>query len=106
MTNVDAVRDGVRLRHVLSVCLLDEQRVMTVPELVIKVEAFGLPISGRASKTVSDSLRWEVCKGRVVRVTRSRYRAGSMPRSTEWWIRRQVDAYQADCRSDTGRRAV
>lgn len=76
----------------LSVCLLDEQKVMTVPELVGKVEAFGLPISGRASKTVSDSLRGEVRKGRVVRVERSRYRAGSMPRSTEWWIRRQVAA--------------
>lgn len=68
---------------------------MTVPELVVKAEAFGLPISGCASKTVSDSLRWEVRKGRVVRVDRSGYRAGSMPRSTEWWIRKQVAAYQS-----------
>ena len=68
---------------------------MTVPELVVMVEAFGLSISGRASKTVSDSLRWEVRKGRVVRVERSRYRAGSMPRSTEWWIRKQAAAYRS-----------
>lgn len=95
MIDVCRVRDGARLRHILSVSLLDEQRVMTVAELVVKVEAFGLPIPGRASKTVSDSLRSEVRKGRVARVERSRYRAGSMPSSTEWWIRRQVAAYQA-----------
>ena len=67
---------------------------MTVPEIVDKVEAFGLSIPGRASKTVSDALRWEVNKGRIVRLSRSRYGTGSMPRSTEWWIRTQVAAYK------------
>ncbi len=67
---------------------------MTVPEIVAGVEAFGLSIPGRASKTVSDALRSEVRKGRAVRLDRSRYRTASMPRSTEWWIRSQVAAYQ------------
>ena len=67
---------------------------MTVPEIVAGVEAFGLPVPGRSSKTVSDALRWEVRKGRVVRLDRSRYRTGSMPRSTEWSIRTQLAAYQ------------
>jgi len=78
----------------ICVCLLDEQRIMTVPEIVVGVEALGLSIPGRSSKTVSDALRWEVRKGRAVRLERSRYRAGSIPRSTEWWIRKQVSAYQ------------
>jgi len=94
MAEIGRVRDGVRLRHVICACLLDEQTIMTVPEIVAEVEAFGLSIPGRASKTVSDALRSEVRKGRVVRLERSRYRTGSMPRSTEWWIRRQVVAYQ------------
>jgi len=67
---------------------------MTIPEIVAELEAFGLPIPGRSSKTISDALRWEVRKGRVVRLERSRYQTGSMPRSTEWWIRTQVVAYR------------
>ena len=78
----------------ICACLLEEQRAMTVPEIVAGVEAFGLSVPGRSSKVVSDALRWEVRKGRIVRLERSRYRTGSMPRSTEWWIRRQVAAYQ------------
>ena len=88
------VRDGVRLRHAICVCLLDEQRAMTVPEIVTGVEALGLSIPGRASKTISDALRWEARKGRAVRLERARYRTGTMPRSTEWWIRSQVAAHQ------------
>lgn len=67
---------------------------MTVPEIVAGVEAVGLSIPGRASKVISDALRWKVRQGRIVRLERSRYQTGSMPRSTEWWIRKQVAAYQ------------
>ncbi len=67
---------------------------MTLPEIVAGVEAFGLPIPGRSSKTISDALQWEEGKGRVVRLDRSRYQTGSMPRSTEWWIRTQLAAYR------------
>ena len=94
MADMGRVRDGVRLRHAICVCLLEEQRAMTVPEIVAGVEALGLSIPGRASKTVSDALRWEARKGRAVRFERSRYRTGTMPRSTEWWIRSQVAAHQ------------
>ena len=94
MADMGRVRDGVRLRHAICVCLLEERRAMTVPEIVGGIEALGLSIPGRASKTVSDALRWEARKGRAVRLERSRYRIGTMPRSTEWWIRSQVAAHQ------------
>jgi hypothetical protein len=94
MADIGRVRDGVRLRHAICVCLLEEQRAMTVPEIVAGVEARGLSIPGRASKTVSDALRWEARKGRAIRLERSQYRTGTMPRSTEWWIRSQVAAHQ------------
>lgn len=92
---------GVQLRYAICVCLLDAQVPLTLPEVVAGLEELGVPVPGRTSKTVSDALRWEVRKGRAVRLARSLYRAGSMPRSSEWWIRRQVAA-RRDCRSHAG----
>jgi hypothetical protein len=81
---------GMNLRYLLTVVLLDAGRPLTTAELVEAVRSSGRDIAGRASKTVSDALRWEIRKGRVVRLGRSVYRCGSMPRSTQWWIRRRV----------------
>lgn len=86
----DQPLSGVELRYTLTVILLDAGRPLAVAELVEAVRCGGMAIPGRASKTISDALRWEVRKGRVVRVRRSTYARGSMPRSTEWWIRNQV----------------
>ena len=94
MADMGRVRDGVLLRYAICVCLLEDQKAMTVPEIVTGVEALGVAIPGRSSKTVSDALRWEAHKGRAVRLERSRYRTGTMPRSTEWWIRSHVAAHQ------------
>lgn len=79
------------LRYVLTIVLLDAGRPLSTSELLTAVRAAGRDVSGRASKTVSDALRWEVRRGRVVRVGRSQYAPGTMPRSTQWWIRRRVD---------------
>jgi hypothetical protein len=81
----------VDLRYLLTVVLLDAGRELTTDELVAAVRSSGQDVAGRASKTVSDALRWEVGKGRVVRIKRSTYARGSMPRSTQWWIRHRVD---------------
>jgi len=81
---------GRDLRYLLTVVLLENNRPMTVPELVQEVERSGATLGGRASKAVSDALRWEVRKGRVLRVGRSLYGPGSMPRSTRSWIRQMV----------------
>lgn len=89
---VPTTLSGIELRFVLCVYLLDARRTVTVSELVAHVEGLGVPLAGRTSKLISDALRWEVPKGRVRRVGRSRYAAGRMPRSTEWWIRTRAAA--------------
>jgi hypothetical protein len=81
---------GIELRYLLTVSLLDADRSRTVVDLVDTVHAAGFALPGRASKAVSDALRWEIGKGRVQRVGRGRYAAGRMPRSTEWWLRARV----------------
>ncbi|MEY2591937.1 MAG: hypothetical protein QOJ67_3921 [Acidimicrobiaceae bacterium] len=81
---------GLELRYALCVCLLDARSPLTVPQLVNRVEALGFAVTGRPSKSVSDALRWEVRRGRIDRLGRGLYVSGSMPRSTEWWIRRRV----------------
>jgi hypothetical protein len=83
---------GIELRYVVTVMLLDQMRELTLVEVVDGLAALGIRVRGRPSKTISDALRWEVRKGRVVRVGRGRYGPGRMPRSTEWWLRRRVDS--------------
>lgn len=56
---------------------------MTVAELVTELHRWGFTVAGRPSKTVSDTLRWEVRRDRVRRRGRGRYQPGPMPRSTE-----------------------
>ncbi|MGK2948350.1 MAG: hypothetical protein ACSLFP_07235 [Acidimicrobiales bacterium] len=75
------------LRYLLTLLLRETGRPMTIRELVAAVEASGVRIDGRAGKVISDSLRWEVRRGRAVRVGRASYRAGEMPRSTASWMR-------------------
>lgn len=55
----------------------------TVPDLLAGLRFWGLAVEGRPSKTVSDALRWERRRGRVIRRGRGLYSAGDMPRSTE-----------------------
>ena len=94
-----------RLRYVLTRALMDSPRPHTLAELVELAKWHRCQLSGRPSKVVSDALRWEVRKGRVVRISRDVYRIGSMPRSTEWWIRACVwedDRWRARSASDRG----
>lgn len=60
----------------------------TVEQLVDAMGAKGIEVLGRPSKEISDALRTEVSRGRVVRLERGTYRAGSMPESTGRFIRR------------------
>lgn len=83
------------LRYVLCLMLLDRGRTMTVPDLLEGLDRQGLSVVGRASKAVSDALRWERRRGRVVRLDRGRYRTGAIPRSTIWWLRQQVREMEA-----------
>lgn len=83
---------GRPLRYLLTTLLREAGRPLAVRELVSLCEAEGVVFSGRASKIVSDALRWEIPWGRVVRLRRGVYRFAGMPRSTGHWIRVRVGA--------------
>jgi hypothetical protein len=87
---LDRTISGLDVRYVACVCLLDARSPMTLKQLIAGIEMMGFVVAGRPSKTVSDALRWEVRRGRIRRVGRALYAPGSMPRSTEWYIRRRV----------------
>jgi hypothetical protein len=86
--------DGRRLRYLLTIVLRDRRKEMSIEELVEVAAAHGLQVQGRPSKIVSDALRWEVRKGRIVRLRRGLYGPGAMPRSTDWWIRACLEEHE------------
>ena len=86
---------GLELRSVLVVVLLDAASPRTVSDLVEALRGAGFDLGARPGKAVSDALRWEVRRGRVVRLGRGRYGPGSMPKSTAWDIRRRASVVLA-----------
>lgn len=81
---------GRQFRYLLTLHLVDAGRPLTVAELVRRVEGDGFAVSGRLSKVVSDALRWEVRRGRVVRLGRGEYGVGRIPRSTLHRMRQRI----------------
>lgn len=79
---------GRALRFILVNEMMAAGGPVTVAELVRFIDHAGLPVEGRASKVISDALRWEVRRGRVVRLSRGVYQYRSAPRSTARRIRR------------------
>lgn len=94
MDNLGRLR-GTELRYVLTMHLFDHGPA-TVNDLVDALSARGFRTSGRASKSVSDALRWEIGHDRVRRLGRGRYGPGWMPRSTEHRIHQRVLALRED----------
>jgi hypothetical protein len=81
---------GTDLRYLLTAYLFDHGPA-TVEELVDALAYHGFRAAGRrSSKSVSDALRWEMARGRVIRVGRGHYRAGAMTRATQQRIVRRV----------------
>ncbi len=76
---------GRELRYVLTNYISRGYR--TIAELVNKLAEDGFTVWGRASKVVSDALRWEVRNGRVRRIRRGLYAIDSIPRTTLHRIR-------------------
>jgi hypothetical protein len=93
MNNLLEVR-GIELRYLLTTYLFDHRQA-TVDELVEALTYQGFRVSGRASKSVSDALRWEMAHGRVIRLRRGRYGPAWMPRATEHRIDQRVKALRA-----------
>ncbi len=71
---------GRDLRYVLTSYI--DAGCTTVGGLVRRLAADGYTVWGRASKVVSDALRWEVRNGRVVRIRRGVYGINTIPRTT------------------------
>ena len=63
---------------------------MTVTEVVEELLEHDVAVPGRAGKTISDALRWEVRKGRVRRIGPATYAFGWMPASTGRWMRSEL----------------
>ena len=77
---------GRGLRFVL-VNELARHGTLTVAEMVTIVRRYRFDLGGRESKIISDALRWELARGRVVKLARGVYRYGKMPPSTARRIR-------------------
>ncbi len=86
---------GIGLRYALTFQLF-QHGAATVPELIEALHYHHFAISGRASKAMSDALRWEIAHGRVRRPARGRYGPAKMPRATEIRIRDRVLALRSE----------
>jgi hypothetical protein len=86
---------GTDLRYVLT-RMLQLLGPLTVAELVAELNLWGFTVNGRPSKTVSDTLRWEMRRDRVRRRGRGRYQQGAVPRSTEHRIIMRVRALREE----------
>jgi hypothetical protein len=85
---------GIELRYLLTTHLFDHGPAI-VAELVDALRYQGFDVGGRASKSVSDALRWEIGHGRVIKFGRGRYGPAWMPRATEYRIDQRVLALRA-----------
>jgi hypothetical protein len=101
MTNSRGLR-GIELRYVLTDILAVHGKA-TIPDLIETLECQGFSVAGRASKAISDALRWEIRRGRVRRLRRGFYGPGVIPRSTEQHIHRRVLALRDEAMKITGR---
>jgi hypothetical protein len=101
MTNSRVLR-GIELRYVLTDILAVHGKA-TLPDLIEILEYQGFSVTGRASKAISDALRWEAGRGRVRRIRRGLYGPGVMPRSTEQHIHKRVLALRDEAMKRIGR---
>ena len=87
------------LRHAVLILLVDLGGDATVDELVANLSVLGVATRRNSSRAVSDSLRWEVAKGRVKRVGRGRYvirSSGLTKRHVRYARQRVREAVEAD----------
>jgi hypothetical protein len=80
---------GIELRYALSYYLAQHGRC-TIAELIDGLTHQGFVFDDEGPKQVSDALRWEIRRQRVVRVRRGTYEATTWPRSTMHRIRTRV----------------
>lgn len=91
---------GIELRYVLTMHL-SQHGPATITEMLDALAWHGFSVRGRASKAVSDALRWEIERGRVHRLGRGRYGPAYIPRSTEYRIHQRVLELRGSARRAT-----
>ena len=84
-------RAGRELRYTLTLLLRGARRPMSVQEMARALHESGRPLQSRSGKVISDALRWEIARGRVVKVRRSTYATRPFPDSTARWMRSQLN---------------
>jgi len=89
-TDLERVIWGLELRYLLTTLLIESGRPTPLDELVERIHAEGFLLPGRPGKVVSDALRWDVRRGRVVRLDRGVHRVGTVPRQTKSRITHRV----------------
>ena len=89
---------GIELRYLLTTYLFDHGPA-SIDELVDALACQGFSVKGRASKVVSDALRWEIERGRVIRPRRGWYGPAWMPRATEYRMEQRVRSLQEQVRA-------
>ncbi len=75
-------------RYILLEAMMRARTPMSIAELVETLESRGVQTGPSANKWVSDLLRSDLRRGRVVRVSRGLYGLGVMPPSTASYKRR------------------
>jgi hypothetical protein len=83
---------GLELRSLLVLVLLDAGRPLTLAALTSAVRRHGFAFAGRPSKEAADALRWEVARGRAVRLRRGVYGPGTVAKVTKHRMRARIAA--------------
>jgi hypothetical protein len=93
---------GIGLRSVITDHLF---RVgpQTIPDILDALAHENFAVAGRPAKTVSDALRWEQERGRVLRLRRGKYGPAEMPRTTEQRVHRRAMELRARAGLAAGR---
>ncbi|MDW3219871.1 MAG: hypothetical protein R8F63_14750 [Acidimicrobiales bacterium] len=86
---------GILLRYALLDVMHGVTQPTSVDEIVHAIERLGVTIPERKGKWVSDALRTEHKKGRIIRVGRNRYVGTEIPRSTRYRAKRAIRDHRA-----------
>lgn len=85
---------GLHLRYAITFVLLRAGVPLRIADIERALAREGFETHGRSSKEISDALRWEVGRGRAVRLRRGVYVVGHIPKQTRSRIVRRVRELQ------------
>ena len=83
---------GRHTREAVLAVLLEVGRPLTIEQILAYLESSRVRIGqvAQPNKAVSDVMRYQARLGRVIRMGRGLYRAGPMPRTTDWRMRARL----------------